>query len=103
MGRGHPFHLRIAFGVGGVVLADLITGLIAFSVIALGALWFFSYAWLQLAAEYAAHGRAFGTPMQYALAWAGVLADLPLLGAALYFGIRAYQIPRALIGLSRAG
>jgi hypothetical protein len=101
MGRGRPFHLRLAFGMGGVLLADLVTGLLAFSVIALGALWLFSLSWLQLAVEYAAQGRAFGTPWQLGLAWVGVVADLPLLVAAVYFGIRAYRIPRSLIGLSR--
>ena len=101
MARARPFHLRLAFGVGGVLLADLITGLLAFSVITLGALWFFSVSWLQLAAEYGAHGRGFGSPAQLGLAWVGVVADLPLLVAAVYFGLRAYRIPRAMIGVSR--
>jgi hypothetical protein len=101
MGRGRPAHLRVAMGVGAFFLADLITGLIAFSVITLGALWYFSYSWIQLASAYQAQDRAFGTPLQLGLAWVGVLVDLPLLVAAVFFGIRAYRLPVRAMGIAR--
>jgi hypothetical protein len=101
MGRGRPVHLRFAMGVGAVFLADLITGLIAFSVITLGALWYFSYSWIQLAGAYQAQNRPFGTSLQLGLAWVGVLVDLPLLVAAVYYGIRAYHLPVRAMGIAR--
>lgn len=99
MVQGSSFAERLALGVGAFLVADLITGLVAFSVITLGTLWFFSYSWIQLAGEYATVGSSFGTPMQLGLAWVGTFVNLPLIGVALYLALKAYRLPRQIYDL----
>ncbi|MGA8664696.1 MAG: hypothetical protein WB809_06510 [Thermoplasmata archaeon] len=104
MGLANAFGGRVARGLGAFVLADLITGLAAFSVISLAGLWLFSVTWIHVVALAAARGTAFGTPVQLDLAWVGALAALPLAGGVVYVAIRAYGLPRDLLrtGGSRA-
>lgn len=87
---------RIALGVGAFLVADLITGLAAFSAITLASLWFFSVSWVKLQAEYAAQSVAFGTTEQLALAWLGIFVALPLLLVVVYLAWKAYRIPYAM-------
>ncbi|MCI4359713.1 MAG: hypothetical protein L3J95_04740 [Thermoplasmata archaeon] len=77
-------------------MADLITGMAAFSVIILSSFWFFSIGWLTLTQEYAARGVTFGSPAQSGLAWIGVLVALPLVAPTLYLALRAYRLPYSL-------
>ncbi len=87
-------HGRVARGTGAFLLADLITGLAAFSVITLGGLWLFSATWLRVSALAASKGVPFGSPGQTELAWVGVFVCFPLAVATVYLAVRAYAIPR---------
>lgn len=87
---------RIARGVGAFVVADVITGLTGFSVIAAGALWMFSLGWIHLQSEYSAVGLPFGSSLQLELAWFGAISCLPLLGATVFLATRAYRLPKAI-------
>jgi hypothetical protein len=84
-------------------LGDLIIGCAAFSTITLASLWYFSWEWIQLRAEYLAHGLAFGTPWQLGLAWFAVVVALPLLGVTIFLALSALAIPRRLYYLIRGG
>jgi hypothetical protein len=88
---------RLAYGAGGVVAADLVTGMAAFSSIALGSLWMFSVGWIILQSEYAAHGMAFGTPAQLTLAWFGAFVAIPTMVGVIWLAFRAYGIARSLL------
>lgn len=100
---GQSFGRRVAFGAGAFLLADLITGLAAYSLITLGALWYFSYSWIQLQGEYAAHGLVFGSTTQLDLAWLGVLVTLPMMGVSIYLAWRAYRLPQTVYRLHDRG
>jgi len=91
-----PLKSRLARGVGAFVVADLITGLAAFSVITLGGLWLFSATWLKVTGEAAAKGIPFGSAGQTELAWLGLFGTLPLAGVIVYLAIRAYDVPKDL-------
>lgn len=97
MAFGHAVPLRLARGAAAFLLADLITGLAAFSVITSGALWYFCFSWIQLQGEYARAGGSFGSAWQLDLAWFGLFACLVPLVAAIYLARGAYQLPRAWI------
>jgi hypothetical protein len=97
MSFAHVTTLRVARGVAAFVLADLITGLAAFSVITSGALWYFCYSWIRLQGEYAGIGKSFGAAWQLDLAWVGLGACLVPLLLAVYLAKGAYRLPRALI------
>ena len=84
---------RLAFGAAAFVLADFIVGLAAFSVIALGSLWFFSLGWIRLQQEYAARSLSFGAPWQLGLAWLGLVVCLPMLLGTIYLATRAWRLP----------
>jgi hypothetical protein len=88
---------RVARGVVAFLLADLITGLAAFSVITSGTLWYFCLSWIRLQGEYARAGGSFGTPGQLDLAWFGVFASLPALAASVYLAWGAYRLPRSFV------
>jgi uncharacterized membrane protein len=90
---------RLALGVGAFFVADLITGLVAFSVIALATLWFFSYSWIQLAGEYATAGISFGSPLQLGLAWVGAFITLPMIVVAIFLALRAHRLPKQIYHL----
>ena len=83
MGLANAFGGRVARGLGAVVLADLITGLAAYSVISLAGLWLFSVTWIHVAALAATRGMALGTPVQLGLAWVGAFVTLPLAGGVI--------------------
>ncbi len=97
MGLANAFGGRVARGLGAVVLADLITGLAAYSVISLAGLWLFSVTWIHVAALAATRGMALGTPVQLGLAWVGAFVTLPLAGGVIYVALRAYGLPRDLV------
>jgi hypothetical protein len=97
MAFGHPLPLRLARGVAAFFLADLITGLAAFSVITSSALWYFCFSWIRLQAEYSGIGRTFGSAWQLDLAWFGLFACLGPLFGAVYLAWDAYRLPRALL------
>lgn len=92
---------RLFLGLGAFLLADLITGLAAFSAITLASLWFFSVSWVRLQAEYAARSVAFGSSEQLLLAWVGILITLPLLALVVYLAYRAYRLPVAVFRHAR--
>jgi hypothetical protein len=93
----HLSSRRFVRGMGAFVLADLITGLAAFSVITSAALWLFCFSWIRLTQEYAHVGRTFGSAAQLDLAWLGLFVMMAPLGAALCLAWDAYRLPRALI------
>ncbi|MCI4325532.1 MAG: hypothetical protein L3K00_06605 [Thermoplasmata archaeon] len=97
MAFGHLTPMRLARGVAAFFLADLITGLAAFSVITSGALWYFCFAWIRLQGEYARAGGSFGSAFQLDLAWFGLFACLVPLGASLYLARGAYRLPGSWI------
>jgi uncharacterized RDD family membrane protein YckC len=84
-------------GAGAFLLADLITGLAAYSVITLGSLWLFSYMWVRIAAEASARGIPFSSPIQLDLAWLGIFVTLPLAACTVYLATKAYGVPRDVI------
>lgn len=84
---------RAALGVGAFLVADAITGMAAYCLITLSALWYFSWSWIQLVGEFASRGRAFGTTAQLDLAWVGVFVLVPVMVAVVYLTIRAYRVP----------
>jgi hypothetical protein len=84
---------RLLHGTAAVMLGDLVVGMTAYCTITLGALWYFSYSWTQLHAEYGALGVSWGSDLQLALAWIGILAILPLMGIVLYLGWSAIRLP----------
>lgn len=86
----------MARGVGAFVVADLITGLAAFSMISLGGLWFFSFNWIRLSGLYAPLGIHLGAAWQLDLAWVGELVCLPMLGVVAYLAYAAYGLPRSI-------
>jgi hypothetical protein len=88
---------RLVRGVGALLLADLITGLAAFTTITSAALWYFCFSWIRLSEEYSHIGVRFGDATQLDLAWVGLFACLAPLGAALCLAWDAYRLPRALI------
>jgi hypothetical protein len=94
MAFGHVSSVRLARGVAAFFLADLITGLAAFSVISSAALWYFCFSWIRLQEEYTRAGGTFGSVGQLELAWFGLFACLATLGATLYLAGGAYQLPR---------
>ncbi|MCI4335863.1 MAG: hypothetical protein L3K17_01510 [Thermoplasmata archaeon] len=85
---------RLARGVGAFVLADLITGLAAFSLITLGGLWFFAFTWIRMASESTPLGTELGAPWQLDIAWLGLVVALPLMIATAYLALAAYRLPR---------
>jgi|GEM_PF-1821390 len=87
---------RFALGAGAFAITDLITGMAAYSVITLGALWFFSWSWLRLAAEAGARGLTFGSSAQLQWAWVGSVATLPMIPVVIYLALQAYRIPLVL-------
>ena len=87
---------QVAFGAGAFLLADLITGMAAYSVITLSSLWYFSWSWVRLVGEFAAQGQTFGSPWQLQLAYVGEFGLLPIAGAVIYLAFRAYRLPVAL-------
>lgn len=86
----------LACGAGAFALTDAITGMTAYSVITLGALWFFSWSWLRIAAEAASRGVAFGSAAQAQWAWFGTVVTLPMIPVVLYLAIHAYRLPMGL-------
>src|SRR5579863_155361 len=88
----------VALGAGAFALTDVITGMAAYSVITLGALWFFCWSWIRIAAEAAAQGLPFGSPAQLQWAWFGSIITLPLIPLVVFLAVQAYRIP---VGLSR--
>jgi hypothetical protein len=101
MGQGRSTARRIACGAGGVAMADMITGMAAYSVISLGALWFFAWSWIRLTSEAASRGIAFGSPGQLQLAWFGLIAALPLIPIVVYLARQAYRVPLGLVREAR--
>ncbi|HEV8050312.1 MAG TPA: hypothetical protein VGP88_06940 [Thermoplasmata archaeon] len=97
MSFGRIRGIRLLRGVGAFVLADLITGLAAFSVIVSAALWYFCFSWIRLVGEYRHIGVSFGSSTQLTLAWVGLFACLAPLGASLVLAWDAYRLPRALL------
>jgi hypothetical protein len=87
---------RWVAGVGAVILGDLLLGFAAFSSITLASLWYFSWEWIQLRAEYVAHGLVFGTAWQLALAWVAVVVAFPLLAVTLLLAVSALRLPGKL-------
>jgi hypothetical protein len=88
---------RFVRGIGAFLLADLITGLAAFTVITSAALWYFCFTWIRLSEVYAPVGIHLGSATQLDLAWVGLFACLGPLGAALCLAWDAYRLPRAWI------
>ncbi|MCI4368420.1 MAG: hypothetical protein L3K09_02510 [Thermoplasmata archaeon] len=93
MSKGRSLVHRVVKGFGAFLLADLITGLLCFSVITLSFLWYFSLSWVRLVGEAQAHGKVFGTASQLGLAYFGSFVTLPLLAVTIYLGLRAYRYP----------
>jgi len=91
---GSTARARVARGAGAFLLYDLITGLAAYCVITLAALWLFSVTWIRIAGEASSRGIAFSTPAQLDLAWLGSILALPLAAAVIYLAVRAYGLPR---------
>jgi hypothetical protein len=98
-----PLWRRIASGVGAAMVGDLILGMTCFSAISVAALWYFSIGWLRLVDLYAAAGLAFGSALQWDLAWIGAVGGLPLLGGVIYLGYRAMRLPPAVYRAGRDG
>lgn len=88
---------RAASGAGGLLLADVILGMGAFSVITLGSLWYFCLGWIRLQAEYAALGRPFGAGWQLDLAYVGFFVTLPSVVVTVYLAIQAFDLPKRLL------
>lgn len=86
----------MARGAGAFVVADVITGLAAFSMISLGGLWFFAFNWIRLSGEYAPLGIRLGAAWQLDLAWIGLMVCLPMIGVIAYLAYTAYGLPRAI-------
>lgn len=86
----------MARGAGAFVVADVITGLAAFSMISLGGLWFFAFNWIRLSEEYAPLGIHLGAAWQLDLAWLGLLVCLPMIGVIAYLAYAAFGLPRAI-------
>lgn len=103
MGFPHMGHFvaRIAHGLLGLILADLVVGLTAFSSIVLGGLWIFSAGWIHLVAEYRSAGLTFGAPWQLDLAWVGGIICLPLIVLVVVLGFRSLQLPLGVIRRAR--
>jgi len=97
----HPLARKLAAGFGAFVLADLIVGLTAFSVISLATLWYFSLSWIRLAQLSEVHHLAFGSSWQLTLAGIGACVALPLLAATVLLAIRAASLPRRAYELGR--
>jgi len=75
---------------------DFIAGFTIFSLITLGALWYFAYGWTRLTGEYAAAGLSFGTLAQFNAA-VGVMVVTPMLGVlVVYLARSAIRLPRAV-------
>jgi hypothetical protein len=96
MAFGFQTARTVAFGAGALVTADLITGMAAYSVITLAALWYFCWSWLQLASEAAVRGVAFSSAAQLQWAWFGTLALLPMIPLVLHLAVQAYRLPAGL-------
>lgn len=94
---------RIAAGAGAVVLADLIVGMAAFSIISLGALWYFCLGWIRLAAEFGAVGLPFGAAWQLALAWLGAIGAPALLVLTIFLSRAALRLPFHVYRAGRDG
>ena len=94
---------HVAAGAAALAVGDLILGFAAFSSITLASLWYFSWEWIQLRAEYLAHGLPFGAGWQLTLAWFGVLVAFPLLALTILLAVRAMQLPRRVYRLIRGG
>ncbi len=104
MSRREARHLKqVAAGAGALALGDLILGFASFSTITLASLWYFSWEWIQLRAEYLAHGLSFGSVWQLGLAWFTVFAALPLFGLTVFLAIRAMALPGRFYHHVRAG
>jgi uncharacterized membrane protein YqhA len=88
---------RLARTVAAYALADLITGLTAFVVIVLAAVWYVCVSMIEVARSDSSLGLKVGTPQQIDLAWVGAVLCLPLIGVALYFAVRAYRLPRTVL------
>ena len=84
---------RLAFGVGALVLGDLVIGLTASSTIMLGSLWLCSVGWLEARVASAGLGVVFGSDLQLALACLGAAAALPAAGVTLYLAREAARLP----------
>jgi hypothetical protein len=95
--------VRAAYGMGALVLGDLVLGLAAFSCISAATLWVFSMGWIRLQGEYAAIGLSFGTSFQLDLAWVGAIAGLPALIGIVYLGVSALRLPLRLFRHARSG
>jgi hypothetical protein len=95
---GHPrIAFRLASGVGGLFLLDLIIGMAGFCCISLASLWYFCLGWINLQGEYAAIGVSFGSSQQVVLAWIGSIACLPVLAVTLWLALQALLWPRQLL------
>ena len=92
---------HVVAGATAFALGDLILGFAAFSSITLASLWYFSWEWIQLRAEYLAHGLAFGSTWQLGLAWFAVLAAFPLLVLTVFLAVRALTLPRRVYHIVR--
>lgn len=95
-GRSSGWGKRLARAVGAFVVADLITGLAAFSMISFAGLWIFSFNWIRLSALDAPIGVSLGAAWQLDLAWAGEMVCLPMIGVVAYLAYTAYGVPRAI-------
>lgn len=96
MSRSRGWGERLVRGIGAFVVADLITGLAAFSMITLSGLWVFAFDWIRLSGEYAPLGIHLGAAWQLDLAWVGELVCLPMIGATAYLAYEAFRLPRAI-------
>jgi hypothetical protein len=88
---------RLARAAAALALADLITGLAAFVVIILAAVWYVCISMVELARSAASLGLTVGTPLQIDLAWVGAVLCPPIMGTALYLATRAYRLPRTVL------
>jgi hypothetical protein len=86
----------VAFGIVALSAADLITGMAAFSLIALGSLWYFCVSYLRISADYQAHGMVVSSGAQIFGAWMGGLVAIPLMAITAYLAVRAYSVPRSI-------
>ena len=86
-----------ARGAGAFVFTDVITGMAAYCVITLVALWYFSTSWIRLSSWAASRGVALGTGLQLDLAWVGAVVALPTAGLVIYLAYRAYGLPKDVL------
>ena len=87
---------RLVGGAAAFIVGDLVVGMVAFSVIALASLWYFSLGWIKLAGEYSAVGLPFGSSGQLSMAWIGAIGALPALIAVIYLATRALRLPHSV-------